>query len=358
MSSSRFKSLAEQVANKIRDDLVSGRWTGVLPGRKTLAAELGVNHKTCDAALRLLENEGLIQTQAKGLGRAIVESALRDQLTPNLKVRVLLYEQSDAHAHFMVELLHRLRERGYEASFVGRTMKGLGMKKERIIRHVESVEADAWIILAGPSDLLHWFAAQPVPAFSLYRQMREVPMASILPNKQVAMDDLLERLVTYGHRRIQLITREDRRKPHPGAIEQGFLAALQALGIQTGQYNLPDWGDNPDELGTLLKSLFRHPSSRPTALIMSEALVFYSVLQQLAAMGLKAPADVSLACMDHSPLYDWSLPRATHFYWSTSPLISRMVRWVDNISLGKKDLRKTTIRAKLAVGGTIGPAPR
>ena len=75
MSRQRFSTLAEQVAEEIRTGLQAGRWTGRMPGLKTLAVELGVNHKTCESALQLLEAEGTLASQGKGLGRRIVKSA-------------------------------------------------------------------------------------------------------------------------------------------------------------------------------------------------------------------------------------------------------------------------------------------
>ncbi len=42
----RFSSVAEQVAQVLRDGLRQGRRGGGVPGRIRLAAELGVNHKT------------------------------------------------------------------------------------------------------------------------------------------------------------------------------------------------------------------------------------------------------------------------------------------------------------------------
>jgi DNA-binding transcriptional MocR family regulator len=46
---------AEQVARHLRGELTRGRWLHVLPGIKHLGRELGVNHSTMEAALRLLE---------------------------------------------------------------------------------------------------------------------------------------------------------------------------------------------------------------------------------------------------------------------------------------------------------------
>lgn len=53
-----------------------------------------------------------------------------------------------------------------------------------------------------------------------------------------------------------------------------FLDKLEALGIPTGPYNLPDWDDTPEGLNQRLDSLFPH--SPPTALIVAEAPLLHA----------------------------------------------------------------------------------
>ena len=324
-----------------------------MPGRKKLAADLGVNHKTCESALKLLEAEGLLVSQGRGLGRRIVESAT--PRSPDIRVRILLYEKSAVRSYYMVELLHRLREAGHDASCAEKTMTGLGMDAGRISRYIGTIEADAWIVLAGPHDVLDWFARRPVPAFALYGRMKGLPMAGATPSKVDAMEELVDRLVGLGHERIVHLSREERRKPTPGFYEQRFLERLRGHGLPTSSYNLPDWEDCPKALEELLDSLFQH--TPPTALLVDEVSVFIAVMQRLCRLGIVAPERVSLACADSSPVFDWYRPEITRFHWDPTPLVTRMVRWVNNVSLGKDDRRKTKVKAKLVIGGTIGPAP-
>lgn len=53
----RPKSKVEQVADYLRENMANGRWGATLPGRITLAKELGINEKTVEEALRQLERE-------------------------------------------------------------------------------------------------------------------------------------------------------------------------------------------------------------------------------------------------------------------------------------------------------------
>ena len=64
-------SHSKQVAAHLRGEILKGRWSGAMPGILALGRDLRVNHNTIDAALRLLEGEGLLVAQGKGRSRRI-----------------------------------------------------------------------------------------------------------------------------------------------------------------------------------------------------------------------------------------------------------------------------------------------
>jgi hypothetical protein len=37
------------------------------------------------------------------------------------------------------------------------------------------------------------------------------------------------------------------------------------------------------------------------------------------------------------------------------PVILRILRWAENVSRGRKDLKQTQVSTELVIGGTIGP---
>lgn len=353
MPSIRFSSVTEQVVQVLRDGLRQGRWRGSMPGRITLAAELGVNHKTVKAALKLLEDEGLLVSRGAGREREISRSV--DFTSSSLRVAILLYEPADRQMHYIVDLRHQLAEAGHVARYAEKTLCELGMDVNRIARLVEKTQADAWVVVAGSRDVLEWFAARPTPAFALFGRLMQVPLAGTSPKKAGALHELIDRLVALGHRRIVMLVREERRKPEPGFFERLYLDHLESCGIQTSAYNLPDWGDGPEELQRGLDSLFRH--TPPTALIIGDVLLFFAVQQHLARLGLLAPEHVSLACTDANPSFEWCRPTIAHIDWDFRPLIKRVVNWANHVSGGKDDRRKSSSKARFVIGGTIGPVP-
>ena len=354
MANRSLSTFSDQVVERLRQGMAEGHWQERLPGRKQLAAQLGCSPWTVEEAIQRLTKEGVLVSPGAGSRRRIVLS--EDMTKPRaLRVMILLYEPSDRNVTHTVDLLHRLRDAGHDAIFAEKTMRDLGMDVKRIARFVGGSVADAWVVMAGPRDILEWFAGRETPAFAMFGRNRKSPLASFSLRKSEALIELTDRLVDLGHRRIVFLSREDRRKPTPGFGEQLFLDRLAERGIPTGSYNLPDWGGSPREFRHVIDSLFQY--TPPTALIIEEPPLCVAVLQHLSRLKLTAPTDVSLACTDMSKDFEWCDPGITHFFWDPRPVINRVVKWANNIGRGKDDRRKTTSRVKLFSGGTVGPAP-
>jgi len=349
MRSWRRVSAVEQVRNHLRAELCRRTWPGRLPGVHALAAELGANHKTVAAALRLLEQERLLVPQGAGRARRVRAPRGRQGHRP-LRVAILNLEPPAWAAGCMAELTHRLRAAGHIA-LVTASRRAAGpwsAPRER------DASADAWVVGAGAREVLEWFSARGFPACALCGPRPGLPLAAAGPDKAAAYAAAARRLIELGHRRIVLLARPPERRPEPGAAARAFLGALAAHGIPTGPYNLPDWDEGPAGFHAGLDQLFRH--TRPTALLMDEAPLFIAAQQFCGNRGLRVPEDVSLVCADDSPAFAWCQPTVARFHWDSRPVVRRVLRWADQVARGRPDTRQRFAPAKFIPGGTIGPA--
>ena len=345
-------SPSRQVAEHLRGELLRGAWGGEIPGAPLLAAELEIDRKTVDAALRLLEEEGLLVPQGVGKRRRIVIPAGKG--APSMRVAILIDEPSERRMVCVGELQHELEEAGHTVLFVERPKGGSKMKQRSLARTVERAEADAWVVLSGSREELEWFSSQEIPTSALFGRMRRLPIAGAGPDKGPAYATAARTLVGLGHRRIVLLVRPRRRLPKPGAVEQAFLDELASHGLPVSDYNLPAWEETIEGFHGRLESLFR--LTPPTALVIDEAPLFSAAQQFLARLRLRVPEDVSLVCTDADPAFGWSLPPISHIRWDGTPVVRRVLKWASNISLGKPDTSQLLTPAEFVPGGTIGPA--
>jgi DNA-binding LacI/PurR family transcriptional regulator len=80
-------------------------------------------------------------------------------------------------------------------------------------------------------------------------------------------------------------------------------------------------------------------------------------MQHLSSLNISAPKDVSLACTDTSLNFSWFVPEVTHIHWDSKFLVQRVLKWARNINSNKDDFQKSSNKACLVLGGTIGPVP-
>ena len=348
----RVLTAAEQVAGYLRRALGSGEWGGQIPGGNQLAGLLGVGRNTVEAALQLLEAEGMLVAQGAGRRRTVLpENTIK---APTLRVAILPSEAADRRLDYMVELQHELVEAGHVAIFPEKSMLELGMDVKRIGRMVERTTADAWVVMSGSRGVLEWFIEQEIPVFALFGRRRDLPVAGVGPDKVRAYRDVVRRLVEMGHRRIVLLALAARRLPEPGLPERAFLEELASHDVPTGHYNLPDWGESPEALQRMLDSLFQ--ITPPTALFIDEAYLFHAVKHHLSQRGIRIPEDVSLICTDPDRTFTWCRPSIAHIRWDSQPMLRRIVRWAENVACGREDRRQILTSAEFVEGGTIGPA--
>ncbi|MFK7850805.1 MAG: substrate-binding domain-containing protein [Akkermansiaceae bacterium] len=348
-------SRADQVAKHLREEILKRRWKEYMPGVAHLESELGVNHVTVNAALHLLEQQGLLVAQGRRKRRRIVID-LKSLAKRTLRIRILPYDQESRYVPDHLAILDELHRAGFEASLTRKSLLELGMNPTRVAKYVQGIEADAWVISAGSSDVLRWFAEQEAPAIALLGSFSEVDIAGAGVMKSPAMTKFVQQLVKLGHHRIVNISRNERVFPNLGLYQRNFLQAMKECGITTSRFNLPVWEPSREGLHECIDSLFQH--TPPTALLVDESPHFIAVQQHLASKGILAPEQVSLICSDSDPSFGWTKEPVTHMSWDMKKVVNRVVRWAKNVSVGKEDLRKSYFDAELVAGNTIGPAKK
>ncbi len=353
MDSFRLVSAPEQVAAHLRAELLRGRWAGMLPGVYKLAETLEVNHKTVGAALLLLEHEGLLERQGAGRKRRIVMPR-GNHATRSMRVGLLTAESDEKYTtDLQIKLRHALHLAGHIPVLARRSLSELNMDVGRVARLVKSTEVDAWVVSAASREVLEWFSVQSTPAFAMAGRQEGVSIAGTKPAMGLAVRAAARRFVELGHQRIVFLARKMRRHPKPGRTERAFLDELETQGIPTGEFNLPEWDDNPEGFHRVLDSLFK--VTPPTAMLIDEAFLFAAAHQFLTSRGIGVPNDVSLACTMNDATFEWCERSVAHVQWSIREIVREIVRWAADVSRGRQKVKQTLLPADFVEGGTIGP---
>lgn len=354
MENMRILSASGQLAEYLKDQIRDQKWTRTLPGEGWMMAQFQAGRGTVRAAMAQLEQEGILAPCEPGKRRSIVMS--EDSFAARkIRVRIFLYEKQDRGDIDISSLLAELLEAGVDADFAGKSLKELGMQVNRLARFVKQNPADAWIVIAASREVLEWFSEQTTPAMAMYGRQGGLPIAAAFPLIIPGQTAAVQRLIELGHKRIVMLAREERRKPKLSYPEQVFIDQLEAAGITTGDYNLPDWEESREGLCRLLDELYR--ISPPTALFFQEAQLFIAARSHLADRGIVAPRDVSLVVAADDPSFAWSNPMPSQIRWDYQPVVRRIVRWAKNVAAGKEDYQKVGTESEFLEGGTIGPAP-
>ena len=248
----------------------------------------------------------------------------------------------------------RLLDQGHNPFFAGKSLIELGMDLRRVAHLVKRTPADAWVVCAASHEVLEWFAQQETPAFALFGARGGLPIAGTKPDKAPPLAEATRRLIELGHRRISFLCRSGIRLPQPARGVRLVLDELEAAGIETGPFNLPDWEESREGFDRVLNSLFGGLTP-PTALILDEPFLFNAGFHHLAKRGLRVPQDVSLVCTDPDPGFEWCHPPVAHIRWDYRPTVRRMVSWVNNVAKGKDYRRHSFTKAEFVDGGTVGP---
>lgn len=345
---------SQQVAQYLKNEIGKGVWTEFLPGENLLINELQIGRNTIRGALEQLENEGLVVSDGPGKRRRIV-GRKKASVQKNLRVRILLYEKQDQGDADISMLLVELREAGFDVEFASKSLHDLGMDVDRVARHVDKNPADAWITSSCSREVNQWFSKQPVPVLAMYGRYTGLEIASAFPTLAYSMIDGVRRMIDLGHKRIVMFVRAERRKPVMGYAERLFVDELEAAGIETSGYHLPDWEESSEGLCQRLDQLFQ--ITPPTAIIFQEVPLAIAARCYLSDRGIVSPRDVSLMVTDYHPCLEWSKPLLAHLEWEYRPVVRRIVRWAQNVARGKEDLQQVGTPSRFIEGGTIGHVP-
>lgn len=350
-------SVIEQSAAHIRNSINSGVWAGKLPGVVRLAEELGVSKLTMRAAIRILEDEGLVELSENGYSRYAKPKTVevRKERVGIMMAEALSTETATIQK-LVYEIMQQLESSGFEPFVYQEDLLSMRHDIKRLETVITGSPADIHIVVAGSFEVLEWFSKQDKPCLALFGRASSLPISFVGIDKLEVTEEALKYLIKAGHKRIVKLTRSERRSPTLGVLERRFIEVLDSHGIEASRYNLPDWEETPEGLNNLLEGLFK--LTPPTAIFTDETSVWVAVQQFLAQNKILVPQDVSVIASDYDPSFSWCYQTPSHFSWHAGTIVRHAVKWVTGLKSGKVENKLKLYPSEFVVGDTIGPASK
>lgn len=299
----------EQLASILKSELQQLRQQGTarLATEAELSARYHMSRQTVRHALKLLEEEGLIQRR-QGSGSYLSGSCAR---VPRRQIAIIT---TFPDAPLCPTIVHDAQTRFTEAGYSTLVFA----TENRVIREREILtgllEQEISAVLVEGSR-----TALPTPNGHLFEQLREngIPVLFLhgvygnLPGFPCLGDDnfgggrqLTQYLLSRGHRRFAGIFKSD--DIQGPQRYHGVVTTLLNAGISI-QDACFFWYDTDDRAALLqnprcdlLQNFIRHRMGDATAVVCHNDEIAHLLIRKLLEQGLRVPEDISVACFDDS----------------------------------------------------------
>lgn len=196
----------ERIAQELRLTLGNSR----LPTEAQLCSQYGCSRRTVRAALRLLEEQGLI-VRRQGSGSYPVKSTVQP---PRRQIYVVL---ADREEYTTPSVLRELGKAAREAGFDLRCLETRG-ERAREAEHLRTLrrQRPAGVILEPITDVLGCFHPElltaltevGIPVVTLYGSYGQT-VPAVFPDEKMGAEKLISHLATVGHRQLAAILKWD-----------------------------------------------------------------------------------------------------------------------------------------------------
>ena len=162
-------------------------------------------------------------------------------------------------------------------------------------------------------------------------------------------------LLDLGHRRIGSIT-GPQHTTTGRARHDGMLSAMVARGINPLPQDVRSGEFREDSAYSVARSLLESPD-RPTALYVASGLMALGAMRAIADLGLRCPADISLASTDTIPGVEGLRPRLTRTEHPLLDMTNEAVRMLINRvrAIDPLERRNIVFQPSLVVGDSCAP---
>jgi LacI family transcriptional regulator len=229
--------------------------------------------------------------------------------------------------------------------------------ERRILARVASLACDGTLLVPvdRPAQYVRTGLAKSSPVVLFGRSVEGMPLDTVTLDNRQAAADVTNYLADLGHVRIGAITGPDHVSTGR-ARRIGMTEALAARGLRPSPEHVRS-GEFREEVAYAQARDILARRDRPTALYVANGVMALGVLRAIADLGLRCPADISVASTDTIPGSGVFRPRLTRTEHPATEMVNEAVRLLfDRIprrAVGEP--RHVVFQPTFVLGDSCGP---
>lgn len=230
--------------------------------------------------------------------------------------------------------------------------------ERRILSRIRMLSCDGVVLVPVGDSTQHVqrdLDGKPMPTVLFGRTVADDRSDTVTIDNISAGRQATEYLLDLGHTRVGSISGPPHLTTGRGRLD-GMLAAMSARGLSPEPRHVRSGEFREDAAYSVARSLLEQPD-RPTALYVASGVMALGAMRAIADLGLKCPADISIASTDTIPGIGGLRPRLTRTEHPVVDMTSEAVRLlVDRISRGSRvEQRNVVFQPTLVVGDSCAP---
>ncbi len=300
--------------------------------------------------------------------KARVEKAVRElSYLPSRAARVLRRGRSELIAISVADLANPFYARIVRAAEAAASTSGYALivfnsderfdAERRIVSRVQTLGCDGMVLVpvGATADYAPGTLAAHPPKVLLGRALGGDRLDTVTIDNVAAGRQATDYLLDLGHRRIGSITGRMSISTGLGRL-QGMREAMAARGLAPDPHHLRS-GEFREELAYSVAREMLSDADRPTALYVANGVMALGVMRALNDLGLRCPADVSIASTDTIAGHGGISPRLTRTEHPVTEMTTEAIRLlIERIEGCAGDSpRKLIFAPSLVVGDSCMP---
>lgn len=356
-------SLAENVANKIKQMILSGSLVNVLPGERELGNRLSVGRETVRKALTILEKENWIAPARIKVPRRILKAAA-DNMGPDASSFPI--QEKKATIGFLTSqpikrlaqsvlvevytILKILEEDGISVRiFEAPWLLGNNPDK-RLAKLVGKSECVCWILHRSSEQSQLWFKTHGIPCIVRGTSYQSNNLPYLDRHWAATTHHAARHLWNKGHRTVGLCLPPDPLKGHH-LMQKGF------FGFSEQGWNpvlIPTPFETPAFFEHLTRAFTEHPDM--SALVATRGNQIIPILSYVEARQLSIPGQLSLVSLTYEPFMERLFPAITYYEENSTKTVHKLIRMLRSLISGKH-LKSISVIPELHPGQSVIQRP-